>query len=105
MLDKLPEEWYIVVTQENIQCVGELKFQTEDRNLWPSDFRISCVVGKTKEYHLYEWDRPENSKAAYWKNEISYNDFRRLVLKQDVTTTEKEDMNYLIDILNNLKNG
>lgn len=88
IMDKLPEKWYLKITEESLPFINKARNNQKDFNnfIGVSKSGYSCVFNysfNSNEF-LCGWDIEKAEKQEY--TEISLDDFKRLVLKEKVET-------------------
>lgn len=99
----LPDNWHILVTEENAKDV--LKWRFEDNYNRRDNTRfLDYIVGMDgtgfKGHNPKDQIKSEDSYD--FGNEITYAQFKKYVLKFDDKPKQKEDLSYLIPFLHNL---
>lgn len=83
----LPNKWYVTVTVRNREVLSKWRFDTYDEA--PSWFNVGAVVGYCKNSDSKEWDDEVNDN---WENEITFQQFKKYVLKENQNTKTTKDM-------------
>ena len=104
---KLPDNWHIIVTDENAEDVLTWRFQDSYNHSDKITFK-NHLVGITINYNGTLYEKGHNSKDditdpdGYYDFgiEITYEQFKKYVLNQDIN---KEDYTYLIKLFKKLK--
>jgi len=104
---KLPDNWHILVTDENAEDVLTWRFQDSYNHSDKITFK-NHLVGITINYNGTLYEKGHNSKDditdpdGYYDFgiEITYEQFKKYVLNQDIN---KEDYTYLIKLFKKLK--
>jgi len=99
----LPDNWYILVTEENATDVLTWRFEDSYEikdNITFLDKIVGMDIDGCKGHNPKDQIK---SKDGYdFGNEITYKQFKKYVLKVDDKPVEKEDLSYLIPFLHNL---
>ncbi len=97
MTGKLPYDWCIKVTEENQHVLSNWRFN--DGTL--ISFNTNCYVGTSK----YGGKGHTNNKDNVWPKhvEISFEHFQKWILNIESISKPKEDLSYLINLLEQLK--
>lgn len=104
---KLPDNWHIIVTDENAEDVLTWRFQDSYNHSDKITFK-NHLVGITINYNGTLYEKGHNSKDDItdpdghydFGIEITYEQFKKYVLNQDIN---KEDYTYLIKLFKKLK--
>lgn len=83
----LPNKWYVTVTIRNREVLSKWRFDTYDEA--PSWFTVGAVVGYCKDSDSKEWDEKVNDN---WENEITFQQFKKYVLKENQNTKTTKNM-------------
>jgi len=83
----LPEKWYIKVTEGNKKVLATWRFGSHTPH--PTNFKEGAIVGFCKGSHTKEWDEQLTSN---WQNEITYEQFKKYVFKEEETMTESKQI-------------
>lgn len=88
IMDKLPENWYVIVTDSILEDAFQWRFNKSIKETTTQGFKPGCIVGMyrwslnfAKEWS-YSIDTLNETEKARWGQEISEEDFRFHVLKK-----------------------